>query len=64
MHLAGLTNLVSLNLDDNPINDAGLAHLKNLTSLQELSLVSARIGDAGLAQPAGPDQSSGAQPLR
>jgi formylglycine-generating enzyme required for sulfatase activity len=49
-HLAGLTNLVRLDLHNTTVTDAGLAHLKGLTNLSELWLFGcAGVSDAGLA---------------
>jgi len=54
VHLAGLSGLKYLNLDDHPITDAGLAHLAGLTALEELNLsYSRQVTDAGLVHLAG-----------
>ena len=42
VHLKGLTNLQSLDLDSTKVTDAGLEHLKGLTKLQSLSLSDTR----------------------
>jgi formylglycine-generating enzyme required for sulfatase activity len=49
-HLAGLTNLVRIDLHNTTGADAGLAHLKGLTSLRELYLFGCLdVSDAGVA---------------
>jgi len=40
--------LVSVDLSDTKVSDAGLVHLKGLTKLQSLSLISTKVTDAGL----------------
>ena len=40
--------LVSVDLMDSKVTDAGLVHLKGLTKLQSLSLISTKVTDAGL----------------
>ena len=52
-HLAGLTQLQFLYLDDTQITDAGLANLAGLTRLQHFRLSNTRITDGGLAHIAG-----------
>ena len=52
-HLAGLTNLQSLDLRKTQVGDAGLAHLAGLTNLRSLDLRNTQVGDAGLANLAG-----------
>ncbi len=52
-HLAGLTNLQVLYLDNTQVTDAGLAHLTGLTNLQVLDLDNTQVTDAGLAHLAG-----------
>ena len=47
--VATLKGVVTLNLRDTRISDAGLAHLKPLTDLRFLHLERTMIGDAGLA---------------
>ena len=47
-HIAGLTELTFLNLEDSPITDAGLIHLKNLTKLKLLILDGTQVTDAGV----------------
>ena len=53
VHLAGLKDLVALNLRDTRVTDAGLVHLKGLTSLRRLHLERTGIGDKGVAHLAG-----------
>jgi formylglycine-generating enzyme required for sulfatase activity len=49
-HLAGLTNLVRIDLHNTTVTDAGLAHLKGLTNLRELYLFGCpAVSDAGVA---------------
>jgi len=48
VHLAGLTQLRSLNLSETPITDAGLAHLKGLAQLQSLDLSMTLVVGPGL----------------
>jgi formylglycine-generating enzyme required for sulfatase activity/serine/threonine protein kinase len=49
-HLAGLTNLVRIDLWNTTVTDAGLAHLKGLTTLRELYLFGCpHVSDAGVA---------------
>jgi len=48
VHLAGLSGLKALYLDDTRISDAGLQHLAGLTGLETLSVNYTRISDAGL----------------
>ena len=50
VHLKGLTNLQTLNLDGTKITDAGLVHLKGLTSLETLSLNRTKVTDTGVAE--------------
>ncbi|HBP89205.1 MAG TPA: hypothetical protein DD706_16075 [Nitrospiraceae bacterium] len=52
-HLAGLTNLTTLELADNQIGEAGARHLAGLTNLTTLQLADNRIGDAGVKHLAG-----------
>jgi beta-lactamase regulating signal transducer with metallopeptidase domain/Leucine-rich repeat (LRR) protein len=54
-HLAGLTELVWLDLGKAEVTDTGLAYLKDLTGLklEKLGLVRTRVTDAGLAHLAG-----------
>jgi Leucine-rich repeat (LRR) protein len=51
-HIAGLTNLEELDLEDAPVNDAGLIHLQNLSKLKRLNLLkrspSGKITGAGM----------------
>ena len=47
-HLAGLTNMTSLNVDNTQLTDAGLAHLKELTRLQLLGFFGTKVTDGGL----------------
>ncbi len=49
-HLAHLTGLVGLNLDETSVSDAGLAHLADLKSLEKLALGGTRVTDSGLAR--------------
>jgi beta-lactamase regulating signal transducer with metallopeptidase domain/peroxiredoxin len=50
-HIAGLTGLVELSLNnDRQITDKGLEHLAKLTNLERLSLAETGISDAGLAR--------------
>ena len=48
VHLKGLTNLESLNLNRTKITDAGLSHLSALTKLSTLYLAGPKVTDAGL----------------
>jgi hypothetical protein len=48
VHLKGLTQLTTLNLDHTFITDAGLAHLKGLTKLEKLDLTSTSVTEAGI----------------
>ncbi len=52
-HVAGLTNLYYLRLDNTQVTDAGLTHLAGLTNLQVLGLDNTQVTDTGLAQLAG-----------
>ena len=52
-HLAGLTQLHHLGLNNTRITDGGLAHLAGLTQLRWLRLDNTRIADGGLAHLAG-----------
>lgn len=47
-HLAGLTNLVALDLSATPIGDDGLKHLKGMQRLQMLGLASTKITDRAM----------------
>lgn len=48
VHLAGLTNLTILDLNDTQVTDAGLVHLGRLANLFELHLDGTHVTDAGL----------------
>ncbi|MDO4570150.1 MAG: hypothetical protein Q4D38_07195, partial [Planctomycetia bacterium] len=48
-HLAGLTNLNWLGLENTNITDAGLAHLYGLTQLKSLSLPSKALQGAAVS---------------
>ena len=49
LHLEGLTNLRSLNMEATQVSDDGLEHLKGLANLAELRLQFTRVTDDGLA---------------
>ncbi|WP_165247353.1 leucine-rich repeat domain-containing protein [Paludisphaera soli] len=48
-----VAEITKLNLDEKPIDDAGMAHLRGLKALRSLSLRNTRVGDAGLENIAG-----------
>lgn len=48
VHLAGLTNLVTLTLDSTKVTDDGLEHLEGLTNLEQLTLTGTDVTDVGL----------------
>jgi Leucine Rich repeat len=58
-HLAALTTLKQLSLDDTEITDAGLARLAGLTELKFLSLDGTHVTDAGLAHLSGFEKLTG-----
>ena len=48
VHLQGLSQLKTLDLDDAEVTDAGLVHLQGLSQLQSLRLYNTKVTDAGL----------------
>ena len=52
-HVAGMTELKSLGLQNTQVTDAGLVHLARLAKLKTLSLDGTQVTDAGLAHLAG-----------
>lgn len=52
-HLAGMSNLTRLHLENTGITDAGLDALKGLANLEYLNLYGTQVTDAGLAKLAG-----------
>lgn len=48
-HLAGMSNLQTLDLSNTNITDSGLVHLEKLRSLQTLTLYNTRVTGSGLA---------------
>jgi internalin A len=48
VHLAGLTNLTGLRLEDTKVSDRGLKHLERLTNLESINLDGTEVTDAGL----------------
>ena len=53
VHLAGLTELQELGLNNTEVTDAGLVHLAGLTKLKRIDLSNPQVTDAGLAHLAG-----------
>jgi hypothetical protein len=47
-HLAGLTNLASLDIEQSKVSDRGLEHLKSLTKLREISIRETKITEEGI----------------
>ena len=50
VHLEGLANLQTLNLNFTKITDAGLVHLQGLTNLEHLNISATQITDKGLVE--------------